>query len=111
MATKFSKQLGNRIRHFRKLNGLTQEELSEKIGVENSTLGHIETGKNLPSMSRLPLIAEALNVEVFELFIGKETELNTDKVEAINKILKKLDKKQINLIYDLIFNLLDLSVK
>ncbi len=111
MATEFAKQLGNRIRHFRKLNGFTQEELSEKIGVENSTLGHIEIGKNLPSTSRLPIIAEAMNVSVYELFIEKEIDPNVDKIDAINKILKSLDKKQLNLLYDLIFNLFDLCNK
>lgn len=111
MATKFSKQLGSRIRHFRKLNNLTQEMLSERIGIENSTLGHIETGKNLPSTSRLPLIAKALNIEVFELFIEKEILPGNDKIEAINNILKKLNTKQMNLVYDLIFNLFELSSK
>lgn len=74
-------------------------------------MAHIEIGKNLPSTSRLPLIAEALNIEVFELFIEKEIEPDLNKIQAINKVLKKLNTKEIKLIYDLIFDLLDLSKK
>ncbi len=111
MATKFSKLVGSRIKYFRNLNDLTQAELAEKIGIEVSTLAHIEIGKNLPSMSRLPVIAESLNIEVFQLFMKKEPDSNAQIIESINELLKTADKVQLKLIYDLIGNVLDLSAK
>ncbi len=111
MATQFSKLLGSRIRYFRKLNGLTQEKLAEKLGIETQTLAHIEIGKNLPSLSRLPLIAECLNIEVFQLFIKREVSSDSDMREAIIELLKSADDLQLRLIYDLIGNVLDLSAK
>nr|WP_252893111.1 helix-turn-helix transcriptional regulator [Lentilactobacillus otakiensis] len=34
--------------HFRKLNGLTQDDLANKIHVSRQTISHWETGKKLP---------------------------------------------------------------
>jgi len=111
MATKFGKLLGSRIRYFRKLNGLTQEQLAEKLGIEPATLAHIEIGKNFPAISKLPKIAEALNVEVFQLMIKNEVQPDTDMLGAINELLRSADNVQLRLIYELIGNILDLSAK
>ena len=111
MATKFSKSLGSRIRYFRELRGYTQEKLSELIDCETSTLGHVEIGKNLPSLSRLEKIAKVLEIEVYQLFIKKDVEPGDDLREAILNLLKSADKKQLRLIYDFIGNILDITAK
>ncbi len=111
MATEFGKLIGSRIRYFRKLNGFTQEYLAEKLGIEPDTLSHIEIGKNLPSLSRIPRIAECLNIEPFQLLIKKDISSDTDIRAAINELLKCADDLQLRLIYDLIGNIIDLSAK
>lgn len=111
MATDFSKLIGNRIRYFRNLKGMTQAELAEAIQIETSTLAHIEIGKNLPAISRLPLIAEKLGIEVYQLFTKKELAKNTDVIEEITTLLKSADDTQLRLIYELIGNALDISAK
>jgi len=109
MASRFSKSLGSRIRYFRELKSLTQEKLAEAIECETSTLGHVEIGKNLPSLSRLEKIAKALEIEVYQLFIKKDVEAGDDIREAINDLLKSADKKQLRLIYECIGNMLDIT--
>jgi transcriptional regulator with XRE-family HTH domain len=56
-----------RIRAFRKLKGLTQLELAEKMGVSISILGSIERGIRKPDAKSLKLISEALGIEQDEL--------------------------------------------
>jgi len=51
-----------------KLN-LTQEKLSEISGISRDYLSEIERGKKSPSFKRMELIAKALRVEVYKLFM------------------------------------------
>lgn len=111
MATDFSKLIGNRIRYYRNLNGLTQAKLAEAVGVETSTLAHIEIGKNLPAISRLPRIAEVLGIEVYQLFVKKEVVNNDNLIDNIIELLKTADDMQLRLIYEFIGKMLDIMAK
>ena len=57
------------IRERRKLLGITQEELSSRIGVTQENISRWENGIIMPQSSKLPLIAEALDCSLNELFI------------------------------------------
>lgn len=58
------KQVGLKVAYYRKLNGLTQAALAERIGVATSFIGQIEaTGMYKPiSLNTLFRIAYALDV-------------------------------------------------
>ena len=56
-------KLGKRIQSLRKSQGITQENFSEILGLDISSLSKIETGRNYPSPENLEKIAAALNVE------------------------------------------------
>ncbi len=58
------------IKHYRKIKNLTQEKLSEISGISRDYLSEIERGKKTPSLKRLILIAKALDVEIYKLFIA-----------------------------------------
>ncbi|QQE74635.1 helix-turn-helix transcriptional regulator [Brevibacillus composti] len=60
-------RLGNRIRSFRKLKGLTQQSLAEKMGVSLSFVGSLERGTKTPSEPVLRKIASTLQVDYEEL--------------------------------------------
>jgi transcriptional regulator with XRE-family HTH domain len=62
------KRLGHRIAGQRRLAGLSQARLAEKIGVSPETISRLETGAAAPSIARLASIARALEVELQELF-------------------------------------------
>lgn len=61
------------IRHLREARGLTQKELGELIGVGDKAVSKWETGRGLPDISVLGLLAEALGVSMSELFAGTKT--------------------------------------
>ena len=60
--------LGARIRELRKAQGLSQEQLSEVIGIDQKHMSRIELGKSYPSLDRLMRIAEVLKVPLPSLF-------------------------------------------
>lgn len=49
---------GERVRQAREYCGLTQTELAKKVGVNQSALTHVESGRNIPSQELLVSIAE-----------------------------------------------------
>lgn len=61
------KTLGQRIREAREAAGLTQTELADKIGSEQTRISEIERGQHVPQIARLFLLADALGVTVDEL--------------------------------------------
>jgi len=63
--------LGHRIRHFRTRQGLTLDELGERVGIAASQLSLIENGKREPKLSVLQELTAALGVELAEL-LAKE---------------------------------------
>lgn len=66
------KILGENIAFYRKRQGITQEKLSESVGVNNVHISHIETGDRAASLDVLFAIADALGVEPYKLFQNKE---------------------------------------
>lgn len=59
--------LAQRIRAFRKLKGLTQLELAERLDVSIAIVGAIERGTRKADPRVLRQIAEALGVDMLEL--------------------------------------------
>ena len=62
------KKLGQRIATLRKKQGLTQEDLAEVIGCSVEFISLVERGVNAPSVAGLQGFADALEVEVRDLF-------------------------------------------
>jgi transcriptional regulator with XRE-family HTH domain len=64
-----AKKLGETIRRLRKDNGLTQAQLAENIGVDESYISKIETGRlpYTPSEETLRLLAQVLKADPLEL--------------------------------------------
>lgn len=57
------------LKHLREKNGLSQQELADKIGVDRSTIGYWENKKAEPSMFNVCKIAEVLNVDLSSLIL------------------------------------------
>ncbi len=51
----------------RKIHGMTQEELAEKIGVSRQAVAKWEAGDSLPDLEKSKLLAEVLGVTLDEL--------------------------------------------
>jgi transcriptional regulator with XRE-family HTH domain len=60
-------QLARHIRKIREAKGLTQEEVADRMRVNTSWVGRIETGRTTPGLKLLGNIARALGVKVKDL--------------------------------------------
>lgn len=83
--------IGILIKQKRKAAGLTQEELAQKIGCATITIRQYESGKREPSIIVLGKLANALDVDIFDL-IPKDPEITTtsslskDQIDAIETL-------------------------
>ena len=102
----FKKKFGAKVKYYRKLAKLTQEQLAEKAGVAPNTIGYIERGKNTIHFSKIPLLAEALGVEVYKLFVFVDLENDPD---VILKLLESATGKEQAVIADIINSVLSLK--
>ena len=102
-------QLGNRIKELRKSKNITQEKLVEIIGSNINNLSRIENGKKFMSADKLAKIAEALNVDIKELFdfghIMSDDELKSEIISCVNN----LSSKQLQYVYKSLKNLKELE--
>ncbi|OLA77018.1 MAG: hypothetical protein BHW55_05590 [Candidatus Melainabacteria bacterium 35_41] len=97
--------LGLKIKEIRKQRKLTQEKLSELVGVDNGYISKLEIGQNFPTIGTLEKIANVLEVELSVLFqftdakdIDFKSEiiriydsLNKDKQLTLYKVAKSLE--------------------
>lgn len=107
MVRDLKKIFGAKVKYYRKLAQLTQEQLAEKVGLSTHTVSYIERGKNLISMTKLPVLCSALDIELYKLFIETDFEVGADKVEEINRLLKTANSKQLSIFAELLKNILE----
>lgn len=62
-----NKRMGRRVRAFRKLKGLTQQELADRTGISLAVLGAVERGNRRLEDQILNKIANVLEVTTQEL--------------------------------------------
>ena len=103
MENNFKKSFGGRVRYLRKLAGLSQEQVAELTGLSTKTISYIENSKNTLSFNKLPLLAKALNVPVYKLFVFTDSESNREVLESL---LKSATDKEINAITDVVKTIL-----
>lgn len=77
------KKIGEFICKLRKEKGLTQAELSEKLGISNRTVSKWENGDGLPDIAMLPELSKQLGITVDELLSAERKELAELKVTEI----------------------------
>ena len=93
-------RLGQTVLSYRKKNNMTIREFADYAGISTSLISQIERGHANPSLSVLELIAKALNVPLFTLFIN---DIDTDSL-----ISKKKDRKKVyrenndHIVYDVL---------
>lgn len=70
--------VGKRIRHRRWMNGTTQQQLAEAVGIKFQQIQKYETGMNRVSASRLWDISRELNVPISFFFEGLDAQPEED---------------------------------
>ena len=69
---KLNETVGKRIREARKARGLSQEKLSEILGVSFQAVSSWETGRFIPDAEHLPTLAKELDLSLDALFTEAE---------------------------------------
>jgi transcriptional regulator with XRE-family HTH domain len=84
------------IKRIRKEKGISQEKLAEACNTATSYIGLLEIYKNVPKLSTIERIAEALGVDPL-LFFKDKNKLSLDQETEIkkkkNRILAIIDKE------------------
>lgn len=87
---------GNNLHSYRKLRGVSQEQLAEKLDISVKHLSTMETGKVFASAELIENIAKELNVSISALFYTPNEksfdETDLSKVDSIleEEIIKAL---------------------
>lgn len=83
------------IKRIRKEKGITQEQLAEACNTATSYIGLMEIYKNIPKLSTIERIANALNVEPQVLFQNiKQNSTSEKKIESIkNNVISAMEKE------------------
>lgn len=82
-------KIGNKITELRKRDGLSQEELAEKLGVARQTISKWEIGETSPDLKQAKELSNVFKVSLGEM-VGNGNE--DDLIEKINTIEKKTNQ-------------------
>ena len=96
------KLFGKRIKELRKQRNLTQEELSEKLGVFQKQIGNIETGTTFTTMANIVKLARIFNVDVKDLFEFNHHKSREDIINEISEIIINTPVEKLKTIYRVI---------
>lgn len=83
--------LNDRIKEARLRNGMTQEQLADKIGVAKSTLTGYEKGNREPNIPTLRKIMDALQVDANYLY--------QDDMESLSELVVSLEERELIMKY------------
>ena len=92
--------IGSAVKHYRKLQGMSQKELSELVGVTSSNISQIESNLIFPSIPALYKLAEHLSIDVGSFFQEKDTleKIVFQASEGVKINLANSDKKNFEII-------------
>ena len=94
--------LGMRIKEIRKAKQLSQEQLSDKVGISPKYLSRIEMGKGNPSLDMLERMSVILDVQLKDFFDfdAYRTELITP--DRVSRIFQDLDDEKKRLVFSVL---------
>ena len=95
-------QIGQRIRRFRRAQGLSQEQLAEQTGISVTHMSHIETGNTKLSLPVLVELAAALEVRTDDLLYDNKIVERNAVIEEISGALETCTTQQIKILADIL---------
>lgn len=91
-----TKRIGAFLKELRKENGMTQEQLGERVGVSNKTVSRWETGNYMPPVESLSMLSDIYNISINEILAGErvdDKEFTEIAEKNITATLKELEKE------------------
>lgn len=101
------KDIGRRIKEKRIQKGLTQEKLSEIIGVGPSHMSHIESGSTVPSFEVFIAIVNALNCSSDELLCREIRTAKDLRDSWLTELIEDCDSTEVKILSDTLVSLKD----
>ncbi len=89
-------KIGERMKHFRGLASMTQEELSLETGISQKYISEIERGRKNPTVKTIAKIAVALGISVHQFYddnykeYGKIDVNVDDHIEEFSGIIRRV---------------------
>jgi transcriptional regulator with XRE-family HTH domain len=106
--TTIDKRVGQRIAELRRLAGLSQAQLADKVGTATETISRLETGAAMPSLARLGSIAQVLGVELYELLrLGSQGDQREKALERLRWMMSRRTVGEIDLVVSIAASALD----
>ena len=90
-----TKKIGKFLKELRNENGMTQEQLGEKIDVSNKTISRWETGNYMPPVDCLNMLSDIYDISINEILAAKrvsEDAFAEIAEQNITVTLKELEK-------------------
>ena len=84
--------LGQNILNLRKKNGLSQEQLGEKVNVTRQTISNWELEETAPNPEQLKLLSKSLNVSVDDLIDNDLQNVVLSKIKTTEKQTRTIKK-------------------
>jgi len=100
--------VSQKIRQYRKIHNMTQEDLAEEVGISADYVSSIESGRRSVSMEKLMRICECLHVSMADMLPiedGDDSELRKQWIAEINDTLGSLDITQLGLVRTMVCSL------
>ena len=101
---KFKIEFGKKVKVFRLLKGMSQEDLADKLGTVAQAISSLERGINFISLEKLIKLIEIFEIYPHELFYFQNSNVDTNS-EAIQlsicELIKTFDPDELSCIYNL----------
>lgn len=88
--------IANNICFYRKKNGLTQNQLAERLGVKTTTVSTWERAASSPDIETLYVICKIFGVSLDDMY-GVNTEINLDSQEPYDRLISVYTRSRKNL--------------
>ncbi|TVR89039.1 MAG: XRE family transcriptional regulator [Spirochaetaceae bacterium] len=85
--------LAENVRKQRRQLGMSQFQLAERCGISSSFIGEIETSKKYPSAETLAVLAHALGLAPYQLYLdGSDWEVH-DRYDSLRRMYHDIKRK------------------
>ncbi len=91
------KLIGTRLKELRRSKGLSQEQLAEKADINSKYLSRMECGTENPTLDMLIKLANALDVEMWEIFDFGHVLSRKELKETFQSLAKSTDEHALRL--------------
>ena len=97
----FYRNIGKRLKELRLQANMSQEQLAEYVGVATKTISYWENAHNPVTLNKIPLIAQALNIPAYKLFVFFDSEEQAADKDYI-ELLQMKTSKELEVLFNLV---------